>query len=224
MRVRHQTGCRTLSGVLSQKDESPASFISKTFVNPRVFSLFDATMAKAKGHPGVQNKVIYSRASYLYQAANYLASQAHEAHQKATELRTDEHSACTTKDKEAKALRNLSRLAVFDMRTVSLKTQIRLTPELKRTACKFCNMLQIEGQTCRSTIENLSKGGMKPWADVLVVRCNTCNNSKRFPVNAPRQKRRQLRTPATPATTATETESIEPKVTEDNTAGSNSAT
>ncbi|KAK7394054.1 hypothetical protein QQX98_013162 [Neonectria punicea] len=79
------------------------------------------------------------------------------------------------------------------MRAVSLKAQIRQSPALKRTICKFCDTLLIEGQTCSSTVENDSKGGRKPWADLLTIRCKTCGNAKRYPVNAPRQKRRSLR-------------------------------
>lgn len=42
-------------------------------------------------------------------------------------------------------------------------------------------------------VENKSRGGRKPWADVIVVECFTCGRSRRFPVNAPRQLRKHLR-------------------------------
>ncbi|PNY26817.1 RNAse P Rpr2/Rpp21 subunit domain-containing protein [Tolypocladium capitatum] len=153
-------------------------------------------MAKAKSNPGVQNKIIYSRASYLYQAANYLASRADDAqHGPAPVGSTDQRSVPRMSSKQRQSIQNMSRQAVSDMRAVSLKAQIRQGPALKRTICKFCDTLQIEGQTCQSVVENPSKGCLKPWADVLVIKCNTCGNSKRYPVSAPRQKRRALRPP-----------------------------
>lgn len=150
-------------------------------------------MAKAKSNPGVQNKIIYSRASYLYQAANYLASRAAAQHGPAPEGSKDEDSVPRMSDRQRTSIQNMSRQAASDMRAVSLKAQIRQGPALKRAICKFCDTLQIEGQTCQSVVENPSKGGLKPWADVLVIKCNTCGNSKRHPVSAPRQKRRALR-------------------------------
>ncbi|POR38764.1 RNase P subunit RPR2 domain protein [Tolypocladium paradoxum] len=151
-------------------------------------------MAKAKSNPGVQNKIIYSRASYLYQSATYLASRADAAqHGPASEGSKDKHNVPQMSDRQRKSIQNMSRQAVSDMRAVSLKAQIRQGPALKRTICKFCDTLQIEGQTCQSVVENTSKGGLKPWADVLVIKCKTCGNSKRYPISAPRQKRRDLR-------------------------------
>ncbi|RYP05947.1 hypothetical protein DL765_009671 [Monosporascus sp. GIB2] len=64
---------------------------------------------------------------------------------------------------------------------------------MKHTICKYCDTLLVEGDTSTSFVENQSKGGKKPWADVLVVKCNTCGGLKRFPVQAPRQKRRPIR-------------------------------
>jgi ribonuclease P protein subunit RPR2 len=80
-----------------------------------------------------------------------------------------------------------------DMRIVTQKILIRQSPDLKRTICKFCDTLQIEGQTSSSSIENTSRGGRKPWADVLAIRCGTCGHVKRFPVSVARQKRRPIR-------------------------------
>lgn len=156
-------------------------------------------MAKQKGPPGIQNRHIYTRASYLYQAANYLAKcvpeNNHDVQKKETKSSGETHSGTTNTDQQRKAMLNMSRQTVADMRSVSLKAQIRQSPALKRTICKFCDTLQVEGQTCESIVENQSKGGRKPWADILVIRCKTCGNSKRYPINAPRQKRASLRDP-----------------------------
>lgn len=64
---------------------------------------------------------------------------------------------------------------------------------MKRATCKFCNSTLIEGETSRSVVENASKDGKKPWADLLVVKCLTCGNAKRYPVSARKQKRKHLR-------------------------------
>lgn len=167
-------------------------------------------MVKQKGNPGIQNRHIYSRASYLYQAASYLANCAHQT-KKTTKTENNQNE--TIKDKlpsaaddhgfahsnqERKAIINLSRQVVSDMRSVSLKAQVRQSPGIKQTICKYCDAVQIESKTCHSTVENLSKGGRKPWADILVTRCDTCGNVKRYPISAPRQKRKSLRAPKTP--------------------------
>ncbi|KAM0560993.1 hypothetical protein ACHAPJ_003493 [Fusarium lateritium] len=104
-----------------------------------------------------------------------------------------EYSVPAPTPNERKALQNMSRQAVTSLRAVTLKAQIRQSPAMKQTICKFCDTLQIEGDTCTSTVENASKGGRKPWADVLTIQCKTCENVKRYPVSAPRQKRKNLR-------------------------------
>ncbi|KAF7537358.1 hypothetical protein G7Z17_g12872 [Cylindrodendrum hubeiense] len=155
-------------------------------------------MAKAKGPQGVPNRHIYNRASYLYQAATYLANQnSHQPPNVATKSSSasQEHSASTPSANGQNAMLNMSRQMLSSMRAVTLKAQIRQSPGLKRTICKFCDTLLVEGKTCTSTVENASKGGRKPWADVLTIRCITCNSVKRYPVSAPRQKRRSLRNP-----------------------------
>jgi ribonuclease P protein subunit RPR2 len=162
-------------------------------LRPTNFCLFfNETMAKTKVNATVQNRAIYSRASYLYQAANYLTSCAN-AIPDASSTCSAGHSASAETEKQRKAISNTSRRAIADMRDVSLKVQIRQSPALKRTICKYCDSLLVEGKTSRSLIENPSKGGRKPWADVLVIECRTCGNSKRYPVDAPRQKRKGLR-------------------------------
>lgn len=169
--------------------------VAQQFSGPRTAAPV-STMAKIKGNPGVQNRIIYSRASYLYQAANYLTSCANAIRDAPTTSST-EHSASANVDTQHKAFANLSRQAITDMRAVSLKAQIRQSPSLKRTICKFCDTLLVEGKTSRSSIENPSKGDRKPWADVLVIECKTCGNRKRYPVDALRQKRKALRSQET---------------------------
>lgn len=166
-------------------------------------------MAKKKV-PGVPNKATYCRLSFMYQAASFLAAES------ANQSQRSEQTASQKKDpgihmgvdsnninqpnadehqhrRAATQTRNMSHRLLSDFRSVSLKSQIRVSPAMKRTVCKFCDTLLVEGQTCTSTVENASKGGRKPWADVLVIKCHTCHHAKRFPVDAPRQQRRPLR-------------------------------
>ncbi|UNI24370.1 Ribonuclease P [Purpureocillium takamizusanense] len=150
-------------------------------------------MAKQKLNTGVQNKIIYSRASYLYQAADYLAKRARELPPDAHDAKGKSALTGGQIQQQQRAIENLSRHVICDMRAVSLKAQIRQGTSLKHTICKFCDTIQIEGDTCHSVVENQSKGGRKPWADVLVIKCNTCGNAKRFPVSVSRQQRRTMR-------------------------------
>ncbi|KAL2007455.1 hypothetical protein VTN00DRAFT_8893 [Thermoascus crustaceus] len=83
----------------------------------------------------------------------------------------------------------LPRQYISQMRGVSLKSQLRLPVEVKRSFCKRCEVLLVPGLNCTEKIENPSRGGKKPWADVLVVRCTACGTVKRFPLNAKRSKK-----------------------------------
>lgn len=146
--------------------------------------------AKGKGVSSVQNRHIYTRASYLYQAATHLAKQV-------TQPTSDAENQCENETRnsnlERQAALSMSRRLLTDMKAVSQKAVIRHSPSLKRTVCKFCDTLQVEGETCQSTVQNPSKGGRKPWADLLEMECMACGHVKRYPVSAPRQKRRPYR-------------------------------
>ena len=79
------------------------------------------------------------------------------------------------------------------LRAVSLKSQIRLSSDMKHSMCKRCDSLLVSGSTSASQIENHSRGGKKPRADVLVITCCTCGFKKRFPTGTTRQPRRTAR-------------------------------
>ena len=162
-------------------------------------------MAKGRDPKSVLNRQAYSRISYLYQAAALFATRAGDGSQAQPQTRhaseptalpqSQPHTTQTLQPLPSTLSANqaISRRLLVDLRSVSLKTQIRLNPRLKRTICKFCDTLQVEGSTCVSTVENSSKGGRKPWADVLVCKCLTCGRAKRYPVGATRQQRRDKR-------------------------------
>ena len=86
-----------------------------------------------------------------------------------------------------------SRHFVTHLRAVSSRGPIRLSPAVKHTMCKHCDILLITGSTSTSYIENKSRGGRKAWADVLVTTCTACGTSKRLPVGAKRPLRRKSR-------------------------------
>lgn len=88
---------------------------------------------------------------------------------------------------------NSSRKLVSELRSVSLKTQIRLSPQIKHSICKSCSTILIDGLTCSNLIENKSKGSKKPWADILIKRCHVCDSVKRFPISTQKQERREAR-------------------------------
>ncbi|KAI1427423.1 RNAse P Rpr2/Rpp21/SNM1 subunit domain-containing protein [Xylaria sp. FL1777] len=154
-------------------------------------------MAKTKTSRSIPNRHLYSRLSYLHQAAAVVGSQVGNAILSKSDsvasrrLEDKGGPSDTQKCHAADQLRlNFARHLLTDLRATSLKSQIRLSPAIKHTICKFCDTLLIEGKTSTSVIENKSKHGKKPWADVLVVKCGTCGGVKRFPVQCTRQKRR----------------------------------
>lgn len=90
-------------------------------------------------------------------------------------------------------LLGIQRRLVSHLRAVSLKSQIRLSHEVKRSFCKRCNTILVPDSTSHSFTENKSRGGRKPWADVLVIECKACGMQKRFAVGAKRQSRKYQR-------------------------------
>ena len=79
------------------------------------------------------------------------------------------------------------------LRAVSLKSQIRLSSSIKHSFCRHCESPLIPGSTSSSKIENTSRGGRKPWANILVVTCKICGASRRAPVGAERQRKKKDR-------------------------------
>ena len=143
-------------------------------------------MAKAKGSKSksVPNKHIHARLSYLHQASSYLALA-----RKGQKLGGEEDAVVSVEEDASKQDHQhaQSRHLLSQLRAVSLKSQIRLTPQIKHTVCKRCNSLLMAGKTSTKMIINESRGRRKPQADVVVVRCYFCGNVKRFPVGQPKR-------------------------------------
>lgn len=172
-------------------------------------------MAKGKESKGssakVTNKAMHSRVSYLYQAAAFLETRKLIASEPVGDKAEGSYTRGLTRSGDCptqgtqptksgspnleECSHALSRKLLSDLRSVSLKAQIRLSPTMKHTICRRCSTMLIDGSTCTSEIENKSKGGKKPWADILVRRCNSCGCEKRHPVAVERQLRRPYRQP-----------------------------
>ena len=163
-------------------------------------------MAKAKTTTGlnVPHRALCSRISYLYQAAAYLSTQVQPPTPSFEDEAADSQNNNTELSKENSRRRKqivsdsqhvhaLPRKMVSDLRDVSLKMQIRLSPAMKHTMCKRCDTLLVDGSTCATEVENKSKGGRKPWAETLVKKCLNCGCERRYPVNSDRQTRRPHR-------------------------------
>ena len=169
----------------------------------------------SKGGAGVAQKHLHSRISFLYQASNYLtttgldyeAGSMKSAKTAVPKPDTEDearptHSANVQAQAQPESMAMLStqrqgsglgRQMSSQMRAVSLKSQIRLAPDIKRAICKRCDSLLIYGTSCIERIENPSHNGAKPWADVLVISCNACGTAKRYSVGTKRQPRKNAR-------------------------------
>lgn len=161
----------------------------------------------------VPNWQAYARTSFLYQAANYMASlpkTAIAAPGQENKALREEHGPTETPSIQSKGWKSsedilgtlatssspdsnpgegqgLSAYFASHISSIGLKTQAKCAPEIKRTICKRCKSILIPGKSSTSKIENLSRGSRKPWADVLVIRCKLCEMEKRYPVGAQRQ-------------------------------------
>ncbi|KAL2356690.1 RNAse P Rpr2/Rpp21/SNM1 subunit domain-containing protein [Cryomyces antarcticus] len=174
----------------------------------------------AKGKPSKTstngpNKHLHARISFLHQAANQLFTS-----RPVTLLHSGSGSlnpGCTgAADEAVDALGESSRpglaakleptdshrnpatglplYLLSHLRAVSMKSQIRMSQEMKRSICKRCNTLLLPGTCSTRKAENRSKNGRKPWADVLLVGCASCGAEKRFPTGSDRQTRKSNRT------------------------------
>ncbi|KAJ8108126.1 hypothetical protein OPT61_g8390 [Boeremia exigua] len=152
---------------------------------------------------GIPNKHLHARTTFLYQAASYLTLQSsitgpENGHQNPV-------SGCNQNQQPSPLALRLG----SDLHTVSRKAQLRLAVDLKRSMCKSCNAILVPGHTATQTVENQSKGGSKPWADVLVVNCKRCDSKRRIPIGAKRQLKKRDRVAVIEATTTSGMEGVE---------------
>jgi ribonuclease P protein subunit RPR2 len=172
-------------------------------------------MAKAKdkkGALGGVNSHLRARLAYLHNAASLLQSltvsskepddqRADNGNREITGstrivphvlkpgIAAQKQSFATGPSNDTDCLSQLVRVYVSHLRGVSLKSQLRLPVEVKRSFCKRCDTLLIPNVNCTHEIRNESRGRRKPWADVLVIRCTSCETEKRFPQTEKRSKK-----------------------------------
>lgn len=162
-----------------------------------------------------------SRISFLYQAATYLNSvhsqslsprlsaqvrgtDGEDGREKAKEIIIDINETSSRQDDviddinskapaDGPQLLGLGRRFLDHAQGISKKSQVRLSQTKKRSVCKRCSSFLDPRSSASSRMENSSRDGKKPWADVVVVTCNYCGTAKRYPVGAKRQLKKSKR-------------------------------
>lgn len=150
---------------------------------------------------GIPSKHLHARTTFLYQAATYLNLQTSPVDAVAENVTTEE----LLRIQPNQHFQRHSPIALelgSDLQQVSRKAQLRLAVDMKRSICKRCNTVLVPGRTAVQTIENSSKNGRKPWADILAVECKLCGGKKRFPIGATKQPKRNARRPVSKDTTS----------------------
>ena len=209
--VTTSTNCHDLKIVSFAHTTHPIE-LKRWFEAPTTMERTRTMTAKSTVQGNIPHKHLHSRISYLHQVAAYLTQQQlyrntdwekdrtvssnalgsgygpHDADGTVTGMGNLGQVPRITEKSRLLQIPALARRAVSHLRGVSLKGQTRLSSAMKHNVCKRCDAFLISGVTSSSYIENKSKGGAKPWADVLVVTCNACNVNRRFPFGARRQR------------------------------------
>jgi ribonuclease P protein subunit RPR2 len=147
----------------------------------------------AKKAANVPHRQTHARNSFLYQAAVYLTTLPEAGKKPNHEAQSnfgDDQSVMIPEAKLSKLHENaLSAYYASHLKTISEKSGLfaKLSKPIKRSICKRCSLVQISGKTSSSRVENLSRDGRKPWADVLLTTCLGCGMQKRFPMATKRQ-------------------------------------
>ncbi|KAL9626059.1 MAG: hypothetical protein Q9204_007615 [Flavoplaca sp. TL-2023a] len=176
---------------------------------------------KGKKNTPTTRKPVDARVSYLYQAAKYFSGVKLDNQPNVTgpeldplknyRISTTPTSGATPidgmdiNDKSAETSKKGSsefsstydesniRTMLSHLRGISRKGATSVPSTIKHSVCKRCNLLLIDGWNSSKQLENKSRGGKKPWADVLTVTCHACGTAKHFPLGAKRQSRKKDR-------------------------------
>lgn len=179
------------------------------------------TPGKGKKDRQTARKPVDARVSYLYQAAKYFAGLKLDNQSEATGPKLDplenyeflttstsgeapvnrmdiDGNSTELKKKESPEISSFYdepsiRTMLSHLRGISKKGSTSVPLTIKHSVCKRCNLLLIDGRNSSTQLENRSRGGKKPWADVLTVTCHACGTAKRFPLGAKRQTRKKDR-------------------------------
>lgn len=119
----------------------------------------------------VANRDNFARLNYLYQLSNHLI--------------TTPTSKTTTSSNNSSLQSFLARGYDRNLDLLSKRTLSKLSPSMKRTICKKCHVMLIPGLTMSIQMENKSKQ-QDDKCDVLVNKCLTCGECKRFPIGKDR--------------------------------------
>lgn len=112
----------------------------------------------------IPKKDHHERVTYLYKLGTLMAFKQFEAHS----------------NQKRKSLDALSRKFLNHMDLVSKKAVLKLHPNIKRTICKKCSRLLINGLSSSTRIKNDSKEHLS-HCDILEMKCK-CGCIKRFPI------------------------------------------
>lgn len=75
----------------------------------------------------------------------------------------------------------LGRAYAGTLKTIAKKNVLRLSPHIKRSICRACQVPLLAGITSKTRLVNNSKL-QTPHNDILVVECMVCQKKKRYPV------------------------------------------
>lgn len=156
-------------------------------------------MSKAKLPKGEANKTLRARTDFLARASKHIHESSIEPietlhkHSKDDALHTSEFATTAEQTDPLQVPNATQRYLTAHMRAAARKSQIRLPQDVKHSYCKRCDAC-LDGDTASQThMENKSRHGSKPWADVKVITCAYCHATKRFPVGAKRQLKKKVR-------------------------------
>ena len=153
-------------------------------------------MAKDKKTTTVPQKNVRLRLAYLHQAATYFHNIAAEQEQ----IGEADSESVTHPFKDAQTQR-----LVNQMKGVSRKAVIRLQKDVKRSLCKGCDAILEPSISSATWVQNDSRNGAKPWADVVTIRCTFCGTIKRFPTGTRKHKESSRKGTAPESDSATRT-------------------
>ena len=152
---------------------------------------------------GSGKKGLEARISHLHRAAAYLShiKTASTHPTKAAVLSGGENEAQASPHGQGQETpgsssqdSSLARHYLCQLKDVSLKAQIRLSPAIKHSMCRRCGVYLEDKGSMQTHLDNPSSGARKPWAQVKVFQCLNCGHCRRVPVGTSRQPRKTLRT------------------------------
>lgn len=136
-------------------------------------------VGKSPKIPGtIPKKDHFQRATYLYEIGSIMLTK--QIFKGKTNSMKKKNKNKNKKHPHEKSFETLSRTYLKHMDLVSKKAVLKVHPDIKRTLCKDCSRLQVDGVTASTRLVNKSKNQL-PHCDILEKQC-TCGKLKRFPI------------------------------------------